>query len=145
MTQTTAFIPLKDRPAPEHGDRIRVYRNLNRPSLFSIVALDGEFKGKVLGYAPIIGMTDVELKVSEKLRNTVLEKRVRNVHAHANGRFCGVAQRLEDVCETETAQVVTYQPYLCGHFFNRANPEVPVWRLAQAWSCGANLIVPNTN
>lgn len=145
MTQTTAFIPLKDRPAPEHGDRIRVYRNLNRPSLFSIVALDGEFKGKVLGYAPVIGMTDVELKVSEKLRNTVLEKRVRNVHAHANGRFCGVAKRLDEVCDPTEALIVTYQPYRHGHFFARSAPEVPVWHLAQAWSCGANLVVPTAN
>jgi len=144
MTQTTAFISFRDRPAPNMNDPIRVYRNLNRPSLFSIVALSGEHKGKVLGYAPVIGMTDVKLKVSVKLRSTVLEKQVRNVHAHANGRFCGVAERLEEVCDAQAAQVVTYQPYLHGHFFDREDPSVPIWTLPQAWSCGANLVVPAT-
>lgn len=70
--------------------KVRIYRNLNRPSLFSIVALSGEHKGKVLGYAPVVGISNVDLKVSEKQRHSVLEKQVRTVHAFAEGNLVGL-------------------------------------------------------
>jgi len=144
MDTTSAFISFRDRPAPQPGDRIRVYRNLNRPTLFSIVALDGEFRGKVLGYAPVIGMTDIELKVSDKLRAAVLKKRVRNVHAYASGHFHACVQTLEQACTAEPSRFITYQPYVRSYFFDREAPEVPIWALQIAWSCGANLIAPPT-
>lgn len=142
MDTTSAFISFRDRLAPQPGERIRVYRNLNRPTLFSIVAQDGELRGKVLGYAPVIGMTDIELKVSDKLRATVLKKQVRNVHAYASSRFYACLHTLEQACEAGSSRCVTYQPYVHGYFFDRAAPEVPIWSLQIAWSCGANLIVP---
>ncbi len=137
-----AFQSFRGRPAPSASMKVRIYRNLNRPSLFSIVALSGEHKGKVLGYAPVVGISNVDLKVSEKQRHSVLEKQVRTVHAFAEGNLVGVADELPEGCRTQPAKVITYQPFSAGHFFDRAAPEVPIHWEAEVWSSGANLVVP---
>ncbi|WP_157133378.1 hypothetical protein [Marinobacter sp. ELB17] len=45
---------------------VKVYRNLNRPSLFSIMAIAGPHKEKVVGYAPAILLCDVHFLISER-------------------------------------------------------------------------------
>lgn len=122
--------------------RVRIYRNLNRPSLFSIVALSGPEKGRVLGYAPVVGISNVDLKASEKQRNGVLEKQVRTVHAFAEGDLVGIASDLPEECRARPARVITYQPFRSAYFFDRARPDIPVQQLAEVWSAGANLVVP---
>ncbi len=42
------FVPYKDRSI-EPGMRVRVYRNLLKPSFFSIQAMEGPYKSKVVG------------------------------------------------------------------------------------------------
>lgn len=138
----TAFHSFRNRPEPELGSKVRVYRNLNRPSLFSIVALEGEHKGRVLGYAAVVGLANVSLKVSEKQRQGVLKKQVRTVHAYAEGDIAGLASELPGRCVAGGQSTVTYQPYLAGHFFDRQHPDTPVWDLPEAWTSGANLVVP---
>lgn len=137
-----AFQSFRGRPAPLASSPVRIYRNLNRPSLFSIVALSGSNKGRVLGYAPVVGLSNVVLKVSEKQRNGVLEKQVRTVHAFAEGNLVGIASELPEGCRTDPAEVITYQPFKAGHFFARTAPEVPVYYADEVWSAGANLVVP---
>lgn len=137
-----AFQSFRGRPAPSASMKVRIYRNLNRPSLFSIVALSGEHKGQVLGYAPVVGISNVVLKVSEKQRTGVLEKKVRTVHAFAEGNLVGLACELPEACRASTAKVITYQPFRAGHFFDRAAPEVPVYHEDEVWSAGSNLVAP---
>lgn len=137
---STAFQPFLGRPAPAPGTRVRVYRNLNRPGLFSVVALAGALKGKVVGYAPVVGLANVSLKVSEKQRQGVLLKQVRTVHAFAEGDLVEMASELPESYKGQPLKVITYQPFMAGHFFDRATPGTPIWELPVAWSAGANLI-----
>lgn len=141
-SEGTAFQSFRGRPQPLSGSRIRVYRNLNRPTLFSVVALTGDYKGKVMGYAPVVGLANVSLKVSEKQRQGVLTKQVRTVHAFAEGDLVELASELPESCNRQPSKVVTYQPYRKAHFFDRDAPDIPIWELAAAWSSGANLIAP---
>lgn len=53
---TPGFTAFRGRTCPEPGLPVRVYRNLNRPGLYSMVALSGPYKGKVVGYAPAVAL-----------------------------------------------------------------------------------------
>lgn len=139
---TDAFHSLKGRPAPARGDRVRVYRNLNKPTFFSILALDGPYKGKVLGYAPVVGMLNVRLKVSSKSREGVLSKGVRTVHAFAEGEFLALSDTLPAHIAGGEVSRVTYQPFVAGHFFDRDEPETAIWNLNEVWTQGPDLLSP---
>jgi len=45
---------------------VRVYRNLLKPNFFSIQAMEGPNKGKVVGYARAVGLENVTFVVSKK-------------------------------------------------------------------------------
>ncbi len=136
----SAFTAFRDRPEPAKGDRIRVYRNLNQPGMYSIRALSGPNKGKVLGYAPAVAMTDVTFRVSEKGRQVVLAKRERHVHAFAEGDYRASASQLPKAVEVADHNTITYRPYQAGHFFRLADPASPVTHLSAAWAWGSGLI-----
>lgn len=140
MTNPTGFQPFRGRTAPTQGDRIRVYRNLNRPGLYSLQALTGPHKGKVLGYAPATALVNVEFKVSEKGRQNVLERQVRHVHAYAQGEFVTTASELPEAVSACDDNTVTYRPFAAGHFFRRSAPHTPIWHLPRAWASGTGLI-----
>lgn len=133
-----AFVSLKGRPEPHAGMRVRIYRNLNKPSYFSIVALEGPHKGKVLGYSPVVGITDVKLTVSEQSRQRVLERRVRSVHAWIEGNMLATKEALPEGLQSH--RKITYQPYVSGFFFDRAEPQTPVHTLESVWTQGPNLL-----
>ena len=133
----SAFVPLKDRPEPKKGDRVRVYRNLNNGQ-YSVVALQGPYKGLVLGYAPAIGLEDVSIYVSEKTRNKVVEKGVRHVHAWCQGKWIGCSDLPPH--EYTAHQIrVTYMPFVKKWFFLRTAPDKPITRLESAWAFQADL------
>lgn len=136
----SAFIPFRDRPEPAEGDRIRVYRNLNLPGMYSIRALSGPNKGKVLGYAPAVAMSDVTFRVSEKGRQTVLAKRERHVHAFAEGDYVTAADQIPDHLSATDRNTVTYRPFVAGHFFRLSEPETPVTQLPKAWAWQSGLV-----
>lgn len=66
--------------------RVRVYYNLNR-AVWSIKAMEGEFKGKVIGYADSVVLSDAHTVVSEAGRQRVLRERRKNVHAYIDGQL----------------------------------------------------------
>jgi len=138
-----SFTPFRGRPEPVIGDRIRVYRNLNQPGMYSIRALTGQNKGKVLGYAPAVGLTNVTFRVSERGRQTVLAKRERHVHAFAEGDYASTASTIPEHLRATTQNIVTYRPYQSGHFFRLAEPDTPVTHLPTAWAWGSGLIEDN--
>jgi len=101
-----------------------IYRNINR-RIYSIRALEGEHKGLIVGYAPVIEVKDASFYVSEAGRQRVLEQQTKNVHAGIVGEIVGCRWyeprkdgvqfdqiELHDVGGTK----VTYNPYLYDSF-----------------------------
>lgn len=137
-----AWEPFQGRPRPHKGMKVKLYKNLNRQRRFSLVAMEGDLKGKVLGYSPAVLVSSVEMKVSEAGRQTVIRKGVRNVHAHCICFVEDLASELPPSIDPEKAKRITYQPFLRGHFWDRKDPEQPIWKLDGAWAYGPDLICP---
>lgn len=140
------FTSREGRPAPAVGQRVRVYRNLPlfKHQVFSILAMDGPFKGMVLGYSRHVGLSDARFIVSEKTRQTVLKKNRRTVHAYCEGRVIGYSPNLPEQAEAEDAALITYNPFQSGHFHLRDAVDKPVATADEIWTCGANLIAPKS-
>jgi len=68
------------------GDRVSVYRNLHLDNKFSIRAMDGEYRSKVMGYATCIILEEINFFVGKGIHKARAEKQ-RNVHAFVRGRF----------------------------------------------------------
>ena len=66
--------------------KVFVYFNLHR-KLFSVKALEGPDKGKVIGHTTYLWLKDVTFKVSEAGRQRVLREKRKNVHAGVVGNF----------------------------------------------------------
>jgi hypothetical protein len=80
-----------------------VYRNLHKPGyVYSIRALEGPYKGRVIAYGSKIVITNVQFRVGEKGRQRVLATGVKNVHAGIVGDVAGV-------CDLETRLPNTIQ------------------------------------
>lgn len=99
------------------GLKVRVYRNLNKPEYFSIMPIEGEFKGKVCAYAKSVLVMEPRFVVSEKSRQRVLRDKCRNVHAFVEGRLDDLSMILQTLSSGHTQ--VTYNPYRCGSFYAR--------------------------
>lgn len=102
-----------------------VYFNLHK-KCFSIKALDGANKGKVIAHRNVVMLCSPTFKVSEAGRQRVLKEQRKNVHAGVAGLWCeeadtgyyvGMAQRHGDK--------VTYNPYKYSTFVTVAD-EQPV-------------------
>lgn len=133
------WVSLKGRPQPQAGDRVRVYRNLNNGQ-YSVVALNGPYKGLVLGYAPAIGIRDVTLRVSDKTRNKVVREGVRTVHAWCEGHYITCSDQPPHAY-TASKLRVTYMPFIKAHFFLRTTPDRPLTTLNSTWAYEADLCV----
>ena len=64
--------------------KVFVYFNLHR-KCFSVKALEGEFKGRVIAHASYVSLNDCTFKVSESGRQRVLREKRKNVHAGVVG------------------------------------------------------------
>src|SRR5690606_22096230 len=106
------------------GQRVKVYRNLNKPEFFSIMAADGPAAGRVLGYAKAVEIANVTFRISQKSRERLLRDKRRNVHAFAVGTLVSVADELP--ADSLSWARITYQPYTQGFFFDRNQPQQPV-------------------
>jgi hypothetical protein len=105
-----------------------VYYNLHR-KCWSLKAMEGERKGRVVGHAKYVDMTNVVWKVSEAGRQRVLRERKKNVHAGACGfvnnwldlngiRHGSMAPTMTDGYRKSPTvpDMVTYNPYKHPHF-----------------------------
>ena len=108
--------------------KVFAYRNLHR-QCWSVKALEGPFKGKVIYHASDITLAWCDFKVSKAGRQRVLREQKKNVHAGVQGYMSdydsipyvnGVA--LEDV---DYDVPVTYNPYKYDSFVD-ARCELPV-------------------
>ncbi|AXH48853.1 hypothetical protein SEA_STEAMY_79 [Mycobacterium phage Steamy] len=92
--------------------RVFVYWNLHR-KMWSVKALEGPDKGRVVlrTNGPVV-LRRVTAKVSEAGRQRVLREGKKNVHAGIVGEYMGGSA----AALTPDARLVTYRPYLQGHF-----------------------------
>ena len=99
--------------------KVAVYFNLHKKT-FSIKALEGANKGRVIIYSDDVVVENAEFKVSQAGRQRVLQEKRKNVHAYVIGD-------LKSTALNATAQAcivgekITYNPYLCDTFVTVAN------------------------
>lgn len=127
------FVPYKDRSIVP-GMRVRVYRNLLKPSFFSIQAMEGQYKGKVVGYARAVGLERVTFVVSKKTWQRVSSEGVRTVFAFADGALVDCKAALP----VGFVERITLQPFERCYFFNRKRPHIPVTEAARGYLFGAD-------
>lgn len=123
-----------------------VYYNLHR-KCWSLKAMDGDRKGRVIGHARYVDMTNVEWKVSEAGRQRVLREKRKNVHAGACGfvnywlgldgvRYGTKNNTLFDYYSKAPSvpSMVSYNPYK-GPSFVDVDTGDPVKRTETAYLC----------
>lgn len=94
--------------------KVAVYFNLHKKT-FSIKALEGANKGRVIDYSDDVTIENATFKVSQAGRNRVLQEKRKNVHAYVIGELKST---------TEAAIVgekITYNPYLYNSFVTSMN------------------------
>jgi len=100
--------------------RVYVYFNLHK-LLWSVRALEGPNKGRVIQHAHEVYLVDCQFRVSEAGRQRVLREKRKNVHA-------GVVGHLAEVpAGAPSGDRVSYNPYKHPTFV-RANSLEPVRR-----------------
>lgn len=91
------------------GQRVFVYRNLHNGK-WSLRAVDGPDRGRVLGHARRVCLRDAEFTVSEAGRQRVIREQCKNVHA-------GIVGTWEPDSRVHPAtNVVRYNPYRAATF-----------------------------
>ena len=113
---------------------VKVYYNLHKKCL-SVVANEGEKKGKVIYYADTIHLEDVTFKVSEAGRQRVLTEMRKNVHAFIYGNT--IYQVVNPVWNQ-----ITYNPYKYSSFVDKNSLE-PVHTAKHAIVHGRSILASN--
>jgi len=96
------------------GMKVKVYFNLHK-NVFSIVALEGTNKNKVVGYANTLELQNVTFKVNESGRQRVLKEKRKNVHAYVVGYLKGLSNNSID-----SSNHISYNPYKADYFYYKA-------------------------
>lgn len=94
------------------GMRVFAYRNLHR-ACWSLKALDGADKGRVVGHADHVTLWGCGLVVNEAGRQRVLREQKKNVHAGVVGLVTNGVNLLP---HDAPARKVSYNPYRAGTF-----------------------------
>lgn len=103
--------------------RVFVYFNLHR-KCFSIKALEGDRKGRVVAHSTTVLLEGCKFKVSEAGRQRVLREKRKNVHAGVTGTWIN-ADRVESCYEflSMVGRQVTYNPYKYSSFIIKATEQ----------------------
>lgn len=146
--------------------RVFVYFNLHR-KVWSVKALDGAAKGRVVAHASHVALCDAVCRVSEAGRQRVIREQRKNVHAGIVGTLRGIRgvytpavieaagtdgfracpPILSDTDREATeraaqghdgAQPITYNPYKAGTFVRRSD-DAPVRRAASVLLAGRSV------
>ena len=88
--------------------RVFVYYNLHK-HVWSIKALEGPNKGRVIAHSETVWLKNCKLKVSKKGRERVLKERRKNVHAGVVGEL--VSQHSAMNLGGIGGCYITYNPY----------------------------------
>jgi hypothetical protein len=102
--------------------RVFVYRNLHK-DCWSVKALEGEHKGRVIYHAQNVTLSDCTFKVSKAGRERVLRERRKNVHAGVVGQLGRINVPLSYMPQMTA---VTYNPYKYESFVRKNNDFMPV-------------------
>ena len=94
--------------------KVFVYFNLHK-KVFSVKALEGEHKGRVVAHRRELSLRYVEFKVSEAGRQRVLREKRKNVHAGVVGYWDDTNHSVDNEIE------VTYNPYKYDSFVFKHN------------------------
>ena len=103
--------------------RVFVYFNLHR-KCFSIKALEGDRKGRVVAHSTTVVLEGCKFKVSEAGRQRVLREKRKNVHAGVTGTWIN-ADRVESCYEflSMVGRQVSYNPYKYSSFIIKATEQ----------------------
>ncbi len=96
--------------------KVAVYFNLHK-KVFSIKALSGEFKGRVIAHSEYVELENCKFKVSEAGRQRVLREKRKNVHAFVTGDL--VSMDYTGIC----GEMAMYNPYKYDSFVRFFNEE----------------------
>ena len=96
--------------------KVFVYFNL-RKKVFSVKALEGAEKGRVVAHRKQLIVDQVEFVVSEAGRQRVLRDQRKNVHAGVRGIWSPFITGASDWSDLTP---VTYNPYLYSTFVDKA-------------------------
>ena len=115
-----------------------VYRNLNRKGhVYSLKALEGPYKGRVVGYSSTITIKDPEFIVNPSGHRRALRESRRNVHAGVVGEvleygYVNFIHRLPHRIPTSFTRLrngidITYNPWKYDTFIERVT-EKPIYQ-----------------
>lgn len=113
--------------------RVFVYFNLHK-KVWSVKALSGENRGRVVAHASAVGLDDCEMRVSESGRQRVLREQRKNVHAGIVGTLNGLREADWRYPNHEwyggpdiilNGEEITYNPYKYDSFV-RVRNQTPV-------------------
>jgi hypothetical protein len=102
--------------------KVFAYRNLHR-QCWSVKALEGPLKGRVIYHASDLTLGWCDFKVSQAGRQRVLREQKKNVHAGVVGYLTECGEITTDGIDLDVP--VTYNPYKYDSFVD-ARCEVPV-------------------
>ena len=102
---------------PWAATRVAVYKNLHRGA-WSVRAIDGPFKGKVVAHAERVGLVHAHMHVNERAQRRIAAGAAREVHAWVIGT-------LGNVVLTAPTRL-TYRPHQRPGFF-LADTGSAVW------------------
>ena len=112
--------------------RVFIYFNLHR-KLWSVKALEGPHKGKVISHCLDFSLHNCTMKVSEAGRQRVLRERRKNVHAGIVGQWDH--WRLDNLVSDGR---LTYNPYRAPTFTDVDTGE-PVKGASRVYALGRNV------
>jgi len=115
--------------------KVRVYFNLHK-KCFSVQALEGDRKGRVIAHVAEIDLYDCQFKVSEAGRQRVIREQRKNVHAFVVGYTDAILPFLPT---PEQCKPVSYNPYKCGSFY-RKDTDAPVREASYAHLAGRSIM-----
>lgn len=101
----------------EKKTKVMIYWNLHK-LCWSVKALTGENRGRVIKHVNTFHLSDVSFRVSEAGRQRVIREKRKNVHAGIVGYLCDP----RDI-PTENMIEVTYNPYFTPKFINKSTQE----------------------
>jgi hypothetical protein len=103
--------------------RVRLYRNLSpqyrKQRAWSLMAMEGPRKGRVINIVDGALLRDVTFKVSEAGRQRVIRDKAKNVHAFVDGSLVKTWKlnslpkdsNGKDLCHCDASSHVNYDPY----------------------------------
>lgn len=113
--------------------KVFIYFNLHK-KCWSIKALEGDDKGRVIAHAVSFVMSNCTTKVSEAGRQRVLREKRKNVHAGIVGQLQRHSMHMELPADLQMSNKLSYNPYKGATFFDVSTNE-PVLKADTVVGC----------